>query len=428
MKSSAPVTRREIFGWCCFDFANSSFTTVIITVVFSVYFAKVICGGDPAADRWWSGALSFSQGLVILLAPWLGAVADLRAAKKTFLAVSAVACCFFTLLLGTTGPGTWTWAVSLLVMANAAFALGENFCASFLPEISTPENCGKISGYGWAFGYCGGLLSLVFCLGLFQGLGESVMTTRLTFVMTACFFATGAIPTLFLLRERAVPRGVVTWRSSLWAGWAEVARTLRGLPGQPQLAGFLFAFVLFMSGLSAIIAFAGIFASRELNFTITETIFLFASLQVSSALGAFGFGYFQDRFGTRKTLIVSLLLWMVVGVAAYFCNDKTAFFAIGNLAGLVIGSTQSASRAQVALLAPEGKSGEIFGFWGLSARLAAIVGVSVVGNLSAHFGLRFAVLANTAFFVAGLLVFVMLGGGHAGQKQQTAGTGDLPQA
>lgn len=412
-----PVTRREIFGWCCFDFANSSFTTVIVTVVFSVYFTKVVCGGDALADQRWSWAIALSQGLVILLAPWMGAVADFKAAKKLFLAVSAAVCCLCTLLLATTGPGTWAWAIGLLVLANAAFAMGENFCASFLPEISTPETCGKISGYGWSFGYCGGLLSLVVCLAMFQVMGESAATTRMTFVMTAGFFALGALPTLFLLRERAVPRPQAAWSFSWRYGWSEVARTIRELPARPRLAGFLLSFVLFMSGLSAIIAYAGIFADRELGFTVKETILLFASLQVSSAAGAFGFGFFQDRFGTRPTLLASLLLWVLVCGAAALCATKTAFFLIGNVAGLVIGSTQSASRAHVALLSPEGKNGEIFGFWGLCARLAAILGVSTMGALSTPFGLRAAVLANTAFFVAGLLVFVMLERRHAAEKQ-----------
>lgn len=171
------VRRREIFGWCCFDFANSAFTTIIITVVYAVYFKDVIAGGAAEAAGWWGRTLALSQAAVIVLAPWLGAMADFTARKKRLLLGSAVVCSVATAALSLTGPGDILLAVTLVALANVAFCLSESACASFLPEISTPANVGRISAYGWSFGYMGGLLSLVLALALIVGLGASARWT-----------------------------------------------------------------------------------------------------------------------------------------------------------------------------------------------------------------------------------------------------------
>jgi UMF1 family MFS transporter len=411
------VRRREIFGWCCFDFANSAFTTIIITVVYAVYFKDVIAGGAAEAAGWWGRTLALSQAAVIVLAPWLGAMADFTARKKRLLLVSAVVCSVATAALSLTGPGDILLAVTLVALANVAFCLSESACASFLPEISTPANVGRISAYGWSFGYMGGLLSLVLALALIVGLGASA---RWTFLMTGVFFLAATLPTLLFLRERAEPRALPPGESFALAGWRTLRRTARELPQHRTLAVFFVAFTLFISGLMAIITFASLFGAEVLRLTATENLVLFAGLQISSALGALAFGFLQDRVGAKPALVASLVLWVIVCVWAAYCRTKTEFFVIGAVAGLGIGSIQSASRAVVAVLTPTGRSGEFFGFWGLFARLGGVIGPLVMGELATAHGFRVAVLVNGGFFLAGLGVVLALRLPRAGTPASAA--------
>lgn len=405
--SPSPVRRREIFGWACYDFANSAFTTVIITVVYSIYFVEVVNGGKPGGYSLWSLILALSQLLVIAVSPWLGAVGDVTARKKTFLAVSAWTCSLATTALFWTGPETIGLAFALVLVANIAFSLGENFCASFLPEISTPQNAGRISSYGWGFGYCGGLLSLVLALYLIKGttLAEPV---RWSFVMTGVFFFLASLPTLLLLRERAEPQPGVSAAGAAAAAWGKLVETFHEIRQHRTLAWFFVAFFFYITGLSAVFAFAAIVARDLYGFTQEEVIFLFAALQITSALGALGFGWLQDRLGARPVLVASLLGWVAVSFFAGWCTEKTSFWIVGACAGLVMGSTQSASRAVVSILTPPGRSGEYFGFWGLFGKLAAVAGPLALGHGAELWTLRTATMANTVFFVIGLGVLLAM--------------------
>lgn len=401
--TAPPVTRREIFGWCCYDFANSAFTTVIVTVVFSVFFTKVIAAGSAAPDTLWGLGLGIAQAIVIVASPLLGAIADATASKKRFLMISGIGLAAFTAALAFTGAGTIAYAIFAVVVSNVFFALGEIFCASFLPELSTGKNMGKISGYGWSFGYLGGLLSLGLCFFILPpDLASDPGRVRLALVITAGFILIGMLPTALFLRERAVAVPGIGFGSALRGGWQQLAGTFRELPKHKTLVRFFIAFTLYMSGLSAVIAFAAIFAERELGFTIKELVILFMALQIGSSVGAFALGFLQDRLGSLHTLSIAIGLWIVVSVGAYFCHSKGLFFVIGNLAGLAIGSTQSASRAVVGLLVPEGRAGEVFSFWGIFARVAGMIGAFTMGILSDAAGIRVAVLVNGLFFVAGL--------------------------
>jgi len=400
-----PVRRREIFGWACFDFANSAYTTVIVTVVFSIYFVEVVNEGRPGGYGLWSAMLAVSQGVVILVSPALGALADVTARKKRFLAVSAAACCVATSLLWFAGPGTVALAFALVVAANIAFSLGENFCASFLPELSTPANAGKISALGWGFGYCGGLLSLVLALVLVKTLPET--GARASFLMTGVFFALAALPTFLLLRERAVPQAGAALHA-VRAAFRRLGETFHEVRRHRELAWFFVAFFFFISGLSAVFAFAAIVASRQFGFAQEEVIGLFAALQVAATVGALGFGWLQDRWGARPVLVLSLLGWVAVSVAVAVVEGKPAFWAIGCLAGLVMGSTQSASRALVSMLTPPGRAGEIFGFWGLFGKMAAVLGPLAYGAVAEAASLATASLVNGAFFVLGLSIFLAM--------------------
>ncbi len=396
---SEPVRRREIFGWCCYDFANSAFITVVITVVYGPYFTGVVAAGWAGANTLWSVILAASQVVVMVFGPALGVLADVTGSKKKFLLSMMWVCSAATAALWLTGPGTVALAAGLVIVAYAAFSFGENFCASFLSELSTPANCGRISGYGWSFGYLGGLGALGLAMLVLSVSPDGV---RWVFVVTALFMVSATLPVLLLLRERKQPEPhVARW----WQlGWESVLRAARDLPQHRDLLRFFWAFLLYMSGLGAVVAFAAIYSVEVLGFTTGENLVLFASLQISSALGALAFGWWQDRAGSVNMLTAALLLWCLVAVGAYFCQTKEMFFLVGNLAGLAIGSCQAGSRAVVSLLSPRERAAEFFGFWGVFGKLAAVVGPLFMGVLADVFDLRVAVLSTLVFFVGGLIV------------------------
>lgn len=400
-----PVKRREILGWCCFDFANSAFTTLIITVVYAVYFQKVVAANDPRAAGWWGTALAASQLVVLVLAPFVGAYADVTARKKTFLIATAVLCALATAALYFVGPGEVVLALLLVGLANLAFSLSENLCAAFLPEISTPANVGRISGYGWSFGYLGGLLSLVLALLIIRS-GEGRVPW--TFVMTGAFFFLASLPTLLLLRERAQPRVLLPGENALSLGWRQLVQLKRELPQHRTLAVFFVALTLFLSGLLAVVAFAALYATEVIGMGEAEVIGLFVVLQLAGVAGAFGFGFMQDRSGAKLPLVLSLLLWIGVCVGAALSHTKAEFYVISALAGVGMGALQSSARAVVATLTPEGRSGEFFGYWGFFGKLAGVIAPLVFGWLVTGFGYRAAIGVNAGFFLVGLLILLPL--------------------
>lgn len=400
--STIPVRKREIFGWCCFDFANSSFTTVITTVVFARYFEGVIAKDSGNPVFLWGLAGAIANLLVIVLGPWLGALADRTGRKKHFLMTTAAGCSIATAALWFTGAGTITLALVLVIFATVNFSLGENFTASFLPELSTPENAGKISGYGWAFGYSGGLGSLFMSLGLVK------IDVRLVFPAVGAFFILSAIPTMLLLRERAPRRAAPPLMRLFADGWRETIHYLVVLPKHTVLFRFLLSFFVFMMGVTCVVQFAGIYASREFGFDTEGVIKLFIFLQLSAAAGAFLFGFFQDRFGSLPTLALSLVGWLIVAAGAAIVRTQDGFFVVALLAGAVIGSTQSASRALISTLSPPDAPAETFGYWGFFGKLSAIVAPPIFGLIADGWGMRTAILLTGVYFTAGLALLLTI--------------------
>jgi len=412
-----PAGFLEIFGWAMFDFANSSYTTLIVTVAFSVYFTRLVAPGDRA-DFYWGLGIWLSNLLVMLLAPVIGAMADDMGRKKLFLFGTYALCVVGTLGLYFVFPGQVALGLVLFIVSNLGFALGENLVAAFLPEISTPANVGRVSGFGWGLGYFGGLLCLVACWSFLAGgfVEENLQGLRNTWLTTGLFFLVTAIPTFVLLRERA-PRGPRRRFGQYFrVGLGHLVTTAKSLRHFAELARFLVVFFVFSCGLMTIIAFAAIYAERTVGFTSKDLIFLFIALQFSSAGGAFLFGFIQDRLGARWTIQVTLLLWIAVCVVGYLSTTKAMFWGVALGAGLGIGSLQSASRAMVGLFSPVPKSGEFFAFWGFAGKGAYAVGPLVFGIISSASGSqRIAILSTAVFFILGFIgmLFVDEKRGHA---------------
>ncbi len=398
------VRRREVWAWAMFDFANSGYTTVVITAIFNAYFVSVVAQGAVWATFAWTAALSVSYALILITAPFLGAHADLFGKKRLLLAMT-VGCVLATAALALAGPGALALAIALLVVSNFCFGSGENLIAAFLPELAREEALGRVSGWGWGLGYLGGLMSLAACLGIIgwaqgRGMGATEFVP-LCLLITALLFAVASAPTFLLLRERGEKKG-----ADGEDAWRRVRTTLRQLDRYPDMRRFMLCIVFYQAGIQAVIALAAIYAEQAMGFTARETIQLIFAVNLTAAFGALGFGYLQDRLGHVRALGLTLIGWIVMILLAWGAQRPAVFWAAANLAGLCLGASQSAGRALVGLLAPAKRRGEFFGLWGLAVKLSAILGPLTYGAVSwlAAGDHRLAILVTGGYFVVGLVI------------------------
>ena len=404
------VRPAEVLAWAMYDFANSGYTTVVITAVFNAYFVAVIAGNAPWATLAWTAALSISYACILLTAPVLGAYADLRAAKKRLLLLTTVGCVLATALLALTGPGTLAFAVVLLVLSNFCFGSGENIVAAFLPELARGEALGRVSGWGWGLGYVGGMLTLGLCLAYVtwaQAQGQqAAQFVPVTMLITAVTFAAASLPTFLVLRERARPTPSVPGENMVRATFTRLFETVRAAARYRDLASFLVCIVFYQAGIQTVIALAAIYAEQVLGFSTKDTIVLIMVVNVTAAVGALVFGMVQDRLGHVRTIALTLVLWIATTLIAWAATDPGLFWFAANLAGLCLGSSQSAGRALVGYLSPEDRRAEFFGLWGLAVKLSSILGPLTYGIVTwlSDGNHRLAMLATGAFFVVGLWI------------------------
>ena len=398
------VRLREVWAWSMYDFANSGYTTVVITAVFSAYFVGAVAGKAPWATFAWTTALSISYAAVLLTAPFVGAWADARAAKKPLLLAATAGCVLFTAGLWFAAPGAVALAIGLVVLSNFFFATGENLIAAFLPELADSEAMGRVSGWGWSFGYLGGIVSLTASLAYIQWAqahGQSAAQfVPATMLITAAIFALAATPTFLFLRERAAPQ------ATGGKPWARVIDTLHHAARFRDLRRFLACLLVYQAGIQAVIALAAIYAQEAMGFTTAQTIMLVLVVNFTAAAGAFAFGFLQDRIGHVRAIALTLAGWIAMVGFAWFAEGAALFWVAANLAGLCMGSSQAAGRALVGYLAPPARLGEFFGLWGLAVKAASILGPMTYGAVTWLFGgnHRLAMLAVGAYFVAGLLL------------------------
>lgn len=415
----------EILSWAMFDFANSSYTTVVITAIFGAFFVEHIVPKESTLrDSYWTYAIGASTILTLLLSPLVGAICDLSGRKKRYLAYTTIICAISTCLLYFVDYGDIWLAVALITISNSAFMLSETFCGSFLPELATKDNMGLISGVGWGLGYFGGLASLAlvfFTLGDTKDLEQSLLISRhqLAMVLTGVFFMIAALPTLLFVKNRSAPKPgyeKATTAQLLSAGFKRFTETAATARRNKNLFKFLLAFMVYMAGLEAVIKFVGIYARNELQFEVTDIAKMFLILQLSAAAGAVGFGFLEAKLGAKTTVLATLVWWVIGILGIYFLtplseitgyDNKTLFFGISLIAGSGIGATQSSSRTVVGLLAPREHSAEMFGFWGVFSRLGTLLGIQF-GVVSDMAGRQNALLLLVAFFVLGGLMLAPL--------------------
>lgn len=404
------VRKREVFGWAMYDFANSGYTTVVLTAVFAAYFVGAVAGGADWATFAWTAALSVSHLIVMLTMPAMGAWADRHAAKKRLLMLTTVGCVVTTAGLALVQPGAVALGVVLVIASSVCFAWGESLVAAFLPELARPQAMGRVSGWGWSLGYVGGMLSLGLCLAYVlwaQSQGQkAAQFVPVTMIITATLFGVAALFTLGLLRERAEPQ------AGREGGFRASLQRLRGTFGQARhyrdFMWLLACTAAYQGGVAVAVALAAIYAEQVIGFAQQETMVLIFVLNIAAMVGAFGFGYGQDRLGHKLALGLTLVGWIATCVIAALSTTKGQFWWAAAIAGLCMGSSQSAGRAMAGMLAPPAQLAEFFGLWTFATRVASIVGPLTYGAITWMTGgnHRLAIVSTALMFVLGLLLLI----------------------
>jgi UMF1 family MFS transporter len=388
---------KNLVGWMFYDFANSAFTTIIVTVVYSVYFINQVVGGDPGyGEMLWGRAIGISMFFVALTAPILGAVADFSRSKKKLLFFNCYLTIIFTFLLYFVRAGDVFIGMLFFMIANYGFNSANVFYDAFLSEIASPADIGKVSGYGWSLGYVGGLVSLVVSLFLVK------YNVRLVFPMIAIHFFIFSLVTMFWLKEVRKPSKRTNYFRT---AYQRVAFSLKNISRLPELLKYIISHFIYNDGITTVIVFASIYGSQRFGMNTQSMIIYFMIAQVTSIIGAAIFGYISDKYNVKSSLSISLFIWIVVVFWAFYCRSAFEYYFVGLLAGLAIGSSQSNSRTMLSILSPADKQAEFFGFYTLTGRLSSIIGPVLYGWIAHKTGdVRWAILSLIVFFVLGWIM------------------------
>ena len=395
--------RRQVRSWVLFDFANSIYPAVMTTAVFPVFYVSTVVGGEGGeGELWWGAAVSVSALVVALSAPLLGGIADRCGLRKRFLAVYVVVCLASVALLATVGPGMVLAGFILFVIANIGFEGGLVFYNAYLPDITPPKDRGRISGYGFGWGYLGSALGLVLALVFLQVLFPGRIET--VWLLVAGFFLVFAIPAF---RNLPPDRGgdMPVREAAAW-GTRRFLVTVREVWALRDIRRFLISYFFYIDGILTVIVMAGVIATATFGFEQTDTIILFLVVQFSAMAGALTLARPTDRIGPKKVLTGVLIMWVMAGIAAYFVQSTAVFYGLAMVAGLGLGSVQSGSRAYLSLLIPKGREAEIFGFYAFCGRTSSVLGPVLFGwaTVIAAGNQRPGFLVLTVLMLTGLLL------------------------
>ena len=399
----------RIAAWCLYDWANSAFTTLVVTFIYAAYFASAFADDPGRGTALWSRGIAVSALLIAALAPAAGALAD-RGGRRKCLILSTLVCAAGTAALAFVRPDqpyAVVTALGLFVAANVAFELGLVFYNAFLPAIAPPDRIGRISGYGWGLGYGGGLAALAAALVVFVpetprfGIPTAEgFNLRATNLLVGGWFLVFAIPAFALLKDESAPGGGVGVRRV----FADLAATVRSLRRYRQVGRFLLARLLYNDGLVTIFAFGGIYAVGTFGFSFEELVTFGIVLNVGAGLGALAFGFVDDRIGGKATIGLSVAALAAATVLGALAPTRAWFWVSAVVVGVFIGPNQSASRSLMARFVPAKHESEFFGFFAFSGKVTSFLGPALLGVLSDLYSQRVGVASLLIFFVLGGLL------------------------
>ena len=411
MTTPAPAPRATIAAWCLYDWANSAFTTLVVTFIYSAYFTSAFADDPGRGTALWSRGVVASALVIAVLAPLAGASAD-RGGRRRYLIVCSLVCVVATAALTFVRPGppnAVVLALTLFVVANVAFEIGLVFYNAFLPGIAEPARIGRISGYGWGLGYAGGLaalvLALVVCVSdppMFGIPTAEGFNLRATNLLVAGWFLVFAVPAFVRLREPAGSGGA----GSVADAFRDIVVTARRLRQYRQVLLFLLARLFYNDGLVTIFAFGGIYAVGTFGFTFQELLTFGIVINVGAGLGALAFGFVDDRLGGKVTVGLSVAALAGATLVGALAPTPAWFWASAILVGVFAGPNQSASRSLMARFVPARHESEFFGFFAFSGKVTSFLGPALLGVLSEAYSQRVGVASLLVFFaVGGLLLW-----------------------
>jgi UMF1 family MFS transporter len=415
-----------------YDFGNSAYAAVVLLAIYSAYFQGEVVGG-PEGSRLWGYALGIAMLFVAVTAPILGTIADFSGAKKHFLLFYTSVACVFTGLLFFVGSGDIFIGMLFFIIAEIGYRSSQVFYNALLPEIASEEDIGRVSGNGWAIGSAGGIICLVIVLALVTMIGGDFIV-RLSFIITAVFFALSAAPLFLWLRERAQPQELPVGKNYISLAFSRLADTFRAVRKYREFLKFMVAFLIYNDGIIMALDFAAILGAVLYGMEQEQLIIFMIVVQVASVIGAYVFGILMDRWTARRALVVSLVLMIAAVVWMFYNQDLvgvlykdalTGFYYIGSLAGFALTGVQSVSRASVGMFTPPGKSAEFYGFFAIAGRTSSFIGPAVYGWLAAELayvfirdglspdaaemaGLRYALISIIAFLTVGLALLAFV--------------------
>ena len=397
-----PIKRREVVSWSLYDFANSAFTTLIVTFIFSRYYAEVVSDDPLRGAVLWTRAVNISAITVALLMPVLGAIADHSGRKKLFLFIATAQSVVFT------GPGDALWAGAVFIIANVGFEGAQVFYNGFLPEISDRKTMGRVSGLAWGLGYIGGLLALAIGLGMYSGWvpDTEYLNVRVSTLVVAVWYAVFSIPIFLWVTERAERRRA-TAGQYVAIGFRRVGETFRHLRTFGEAAKLLGARLIYNDGLTTIFAMASIYVGATLGMDFGQVLIMGITINVAAGIGAAAFGFVDDRIGGKRTIMITLALLVVATAIGSLARTTTGFWVAAVIIGLMVGPNQSASRSLLARFVPDSKQSEFFGFFAFSGKLSSVAGPFLYGLLlSLTESHRIAMGSIVLFFIAGFVILL----------------------
>lgn len=405
------LNKKHVISWTLFDFANSSYSAVIASVIFPVYYANVIVGNEKGlGDLWWGRVISFSMATVAISSPFLGGIADYGGTRKRFLFVytslSIAAIAVFSVL----DKGMVIEGFILATIANIGMEGGLVFYNSFLPRIAPRQYQGRVSAWGFGVGYAGSIISLLLAIPLIRN-----NQFEATWLMVSVFFALCSVPAFLFLPGDT--KGELSIADAGVKGLRFTIKTLKKIWGKRELKKFLISYLIYEDGVNTVIVFSSIYAATTLGFRPQELIVLYLIVQTTALLGAFVMAKSIDYWGPKRVVMLSLVMWTFVATVAFFVQTKTQFCALASFAGLGLGTIQAATRAMYTQFIPEAREAEYFGIYSLVGKSSAIVGPLIFGLISSSFGSqRPAILSVAVFFLVGMIILKTVKGGGPNVK------------
>lgn len=412
--------KRQIFAWSLYDWANTAYGTVIITFVYSVYFARGIIGDETHGSALWSYTIGVSGLMIALSGPVLGALADHYGGLKRFVFVSSMVCIAATALLwfGTPDAGTagiW-YVLVLLALGNVGFELGQVFYNTLLPHIAPAGKIGRASGMAWAMGYFGGLCCLVLTLTLLIGIGdmapvitlpqESAAHIRASAPVVALWFFIFMLPLFFFVPD--IARTGIGFTDAGKAGARQIVSTFRAIRQQGNLVKFLIGSALYRDGLTTLFAVGGLYAAGVYGLDYDEILLFAIGLNVTAGLGAGLFSYMDDFIGSRRTIMIALVALLFCGSAILFINDKMLFIVTALVLGLFVGPAQAAGRTFAARLTASHMVSQTFGLYAFTGKSIAFLGPLAYGAATSVFETQKAGMVTVLlFWLAGLCMIYL---------------------